>query len=687
MIGARLVALELHDGAAYRAEAARPATRRRALPAIRGRILASDGTVLARDEPLAGLAVQYRYLEEPPDPAWLRSRARARLSAAERRRPERVSEEIERVVAERALLRDRLAGLCGLSPAEWQARCARIQSRVRGLADHVNDLANRRARENNTDANPSDRGESWWSVAGRRLFDGLFRTSNQPIEPIVVAEELSEHVVHEGLSLEAVAQVEGNPDQFPGVRIEHGDRRVYPAGSLAAHLLGYAGRAGIERQYDALLSGREGTAIDTFDRRGKTIATEIDREPTPGRDVVLWLDPTLQRSAEKLLDDALARRVTGDESVVPSDGGAVIVMDVRNGAILAAASSPRFDPAALSGGDGNGSNEAKLARYRADPAHPLFDRTVQMAIPPGSVFKTLTAFALLDSPGFDPRQTIDCQGYLHTPDRQRCAIYTHHGVGHGPVALVDALSQSCNVYFFHYAEEFGPAAIVDWGRRFGFGSTTGIDLPGEVSGHLPSLQPPAKGSCSSSSSLKSQASSLLPLAIGQGSLTVTPLQVVRMMAAVANGGKLVVPRVARRLELAASDGSDGGGSPNDIDDTSPRPIPGLDSERLAIVREGLRHVVADPNGTGYASLRLPGVEIAGKTGTAETGAGRADHAWFAGYAPAESPRVAFVVVLEHAGEASATAAPLARRLVECLDDLGYIRPNGILTNSATTSKR
>ena len=293
-----------------------------------------------------------------------------------------------------------------------------------------------------------------------------------------------------------------------------------------------------------------------------------------------------------------------------------------------------------------------------------------MAIPPGSVFKTLTAVALLHQPGFDPRQTFVCRGYLHSPESRRCMIYRRYGIGHGPVTLDDALCESCNVYFFFQAEQLGIDPLVDWGRRFGFGQRTGIDLPGEAAGHLPAVD-----SAAAPTGRPRQIEAAESLAIGQGSLTATPLQVVRMMAAVANGGRLVTPHLAERLGLPAADGDAPAdrSAPAAIETPAPRPIAGLDPRKLEIVRAGLRRVVADPRGTGHATIALAGIAIAGKTGTAQAGNGTADHAWFAGYAPADNPRVAFVVVLEHAGDAAATAGPIARRFVERLGELGYLK--------------
>ncbi len=323
-------------------------------------------------------------------------------------------------------------------------------------------------------------------------------------------------------------------------------------------------------------------------------------------------------------------------------------MDVHSGELLAAASAPRFDPQWFAGGEGK-----SLARLFVSPRHPLVDRAAQMAIPPGSVFKTLTAIALVESSVCDPDDEFDCQGYLHDPDRQRCLIFRQQGIGHGPLTLADALAQSCNVYFFHHAGELGPEPLIFWARRFGFGRPTGVELPDEAAGNLPRSSP--------DDARTRRLGIAQSLAIGQGTLTATPLQVVRLMAAVANGGRLLEPRIvlggastdANRLEPAAAQGAS---TPEAVG----QPIR-VSAQTLSAVREGLRRTVADPHGTAYDTARLSSLAIAGKTGTAQTGTGQsgtggaasADHAWFAGYAPADEPRVAIVVVLEHGGNASA----------------------------------
>ena len=233
----RLVALELRWGAAYRAAAARPAEQQRVLPAMRGRILACDGTVLACDEPLTSLALDYRWLEGPPDPSWLRHLARSRLTSAERRRPERVAAEESQLLAEREELHQRLAVLCELTPGQWQLRCERIQTHVQDLADLVNHRA--RIAPQSSVSNSAD--DSWLAAAGRNLWNGLVKgdSASLPAQPIVVAEQLQEHIVVSGLSVEAIAEIEGHPEHYPGVRLVRQSRRVYPARAMGAHLLGF----------------------------------------------------------------------------------------------------------------------------------------------------------------------------------------------------------------------------------------------------------------------------------------------------------------------------------------------------------------------------------------------------------------------------------------------------------------
>jgi penicillin-binding protein 2 len=667
-IFARAVQLEVSDGENFRRLAARPLARTATLTAQRGRILARDGTVLAADRRATALAVQFRYLENPPDAEWLRRLARGRLPRAERRNSERVAAMERSLRGELVELHRRVAQLCQVPLDEWQARTRRIQQRVDNLAALVNQRRLDRYQDRLAAEPPSS------DVSFGTLLAGLFAPPERlPPPPVFVVEQTAFHRVVDDVPSEVVAEITNHADQYPGVKIIEHVRRDYPLGTAAAHLVGHVGRrsgvdskivadaersgtddvvglVGIERQCEAELCGAPGMEIQITDHRGKRLATSRQRESIAGHDVVLSIDPQLQLSAEQWLDRSVRRREReAGENAGPTHGGAIVVMDVRSGEILAAASAPRFDPNLFAAGDPR--VEARLH----DPRQPLFDRVTKMALPPGSVFKPLTALALVEHKVVDPSEPFHCQGYLEDPDRLRCQIFRQHGVGHGDVTLADALAQSCNVYFFHYATELGAVPLLDWAVRFGFGQPSGIDLAEEAAGQLPTP-----------SELR-QTSQTRALAVGQGAFTATPLQVVRLYAAIANGGHLITPRILREH----TQGAPNAGEPANVELSAEARIGGLSEPALDAVREGLRRVVEDPGGTAYDTVRLPHLAIAGKTGTAETGGQQQDHAWFAGYVPADAPRYAFVVVLEHAGSGATAAGSVARNLVQRMQQLGY----------------
>lgn len=697
----RGVQLEITQGDAFREEALRPTERTIIVPAARGRIVARNGATLAYDRTIEAVAVHYRWLQDPPDARWLRATARARLSKADRRNAQRLASEQARVLAERGELASRLAALCGLSAQQWAARTRAIQVRVERIAAG----ANRRRQS----VAKSDAADPSWPARLRRLL------MEEPApEPITVAEELAHHVVVRDVSAEVAAEIRTHADKCPGTQIVELSQRTYPFGTLAAHVLGHlgpvsaeelyssrsarglerqwgthaereeydgsgwphaereeyvyqpddlVGRMGVEQQYEAMLRARSGKVFEQSDRSGRVLASYRSREPVAGRELVLTLDIELQRTAEELLQSALKRRaITGGTNELA--GGAIVVMDVRDGAIRAAASAPSFDPNLLVG-----DRSDDRARLLADTSRPLFDRVGRMAIPPGSTFKVVTAAALLESATVTAEEPFHCQGYLHQPDRQRCQIYVRQGVGHGEVAIADALAVSCNVYFFHFAGQMGPRALVDWAGQFGFGRPTGVDLPGEAAGLLPS--PENMGRIEGHAWRTADTQSM---AIGQGSLTATPLQVLRMMAAVANGGKLVTPYVACGAGVSPAKAAETA-APQELalQEASQRATSvGLSPHTQQVLRESLRRVVTDTEGTAHAALSATSLSVAGKTGTAETGEGRASHAWFAGYIPAEEPKLAFVVVLEHAGDATIAAVPVAKRLVARIEQLGLL---------------
>jgi penicillin-binding protein 2 len=446
------------------------------------------------------------------------------------------------------------------------------------------------------------------------------------------------------------------------VRVVAYTRRHYPQKSLAANLIGHvstpaaaqvtqvaaesgaaqvqaAGLVGIEKQFEPQLAGSPGAIRRLTNRRGELLKATAERRARAGGDVILTIDAQLQEAAEQLLERFDQRQFSEPSSDVPH-GGALLVMDVRSGEMLAAASQPRFDPNWFATGD------PRLEAALSDPGRPMFDRALRMELPPGSVFKPLVALALLEHGVVREDTAFRCQGYVREPDRMRCQIFREHGIGHGEINLTGALAQSCNVFFFKHAATLGPEPLVAWARRFGFGA---------AGGNLPLA-----------SELRTE-EQVQSLAIGQGTLTATPLQVLRLYAAIANGGYLVDAKFTREQvapgqPVSAALGSEPAGAR----------VAGLDPASIAAVRRGLEAVVAQPAGTAFATVRTPGITIAGKTGTAQAGVDRPDHAWFAGYVPADEPRYGFVVVLEHGGSGSTAAGTIARHLVEQLERLDYL---------------
>ncbi len=630
------------------------------IPARDGRILSSDGRVLAEDVETFSILVNYRWFEEPPNANWLRGEALRRLKRTERRQREAVAHAEQLVLERRRTLWRDLSQISGLSSRDLLSRFQDHQARILSLKAAVEEQ--RRLRTLPEAEPPSSLPTTWWEAASQNLWEAL-TTSPRPRveEPLVLAEELDAYEVASGLPVAVAAEVESDLDRFPGTEVRLSSQRRYPYGAAAAHVIGFrfentgggsdtakeaGGQAGVERSYDRHLQGVDGVRRIWINRRGETVRGVVLREPRVGSDLALNIDLALQQELESLLGQAIAGVHTASPDVPKSAGGCVIALDVRTGAILASASAPNFDLQLAATRD-----PSFWDTVASDDTLPMFDRTIAAAIPPGSVFKTVTAAAMLESKKIDPDAPFDCVGYLGRKDRHRDYIFRHYGVGHGPTTLTSALAQSCNVYFFHAAKQFGARHIISWANRFGYGQPTGVDLPGETAGHLPT---------------DSRSADALGLAIGQADLTASPMQVVRSIAAIANGGRLVTPHVVR------------GTGPRE-GATAVRPmlrneaIPGVTDDMLARIREGLERVVSHPLGSGYKSVRHSQIAIAGKTGTAEVGGDQPDHAWFAGYAPANDPQVAFVVLLENAGSGGQAAGPLARQTVDALLRRGFLK--------------
>lgn len=686
-IGVRLVQVQTRgvDQVVY--EFSRTSESFEAIPSRDGRILGQRGEVLAEDVRRFHIAVHYRWLEEPPDPRWVKQQALKALPLKARRNNQLVQLRVREVLDQRARLWDQLATALALKPAELSQRRGEIQRRIERIVATVDARRTERFERESAGDAESEPDEAWarlWQKLKRELTTSPRRTA---LEPIIVQEELDYHRLVEDVPFEVAMAIETHPERFPGTRIERQTERVYPLGSLAAHVVGIrsrarpgerlkeptgddaassarVGRSGLEKQYDELLSGRAGRRRIIRNRAGEIIASEIVRPPVTGHDVYVTLSLPLQQAAETILDEVVNSQ---RDDVPDSAGAAIVVLDVRSGQVVAMANAPRYDLNLMLRPDPD-----ELQQVLNDPRQPMFPRSTRMAVPPGSVFKVVSSLAVLHSGAIDPDDPLVCRGYLHHPDRYRCYVYRHYGTGHGDVRLVDAITRSCNVYFFAAAEKLGPQSFIDWAQRLQLGRASGIDLPGERAGNVPH----PGDTDSQGRKLAWYTGDSLGLAIGQSRLTTTPLQMARVMAAVANGGYLVTPRLlagTQATRAAEHDLGDEGSLPR-------QPIVGLDAELLTQIQEGLDRVVNHPQGTAYKTVRMSDVRIAGKTGTAEVGGGRNDHAWFAGYVPSRQPRFAFAIVIENGGSGGRVAGPAARQLVTHMLDLGLLPERTRLAN-------
>ncbi|HEX2482681.1 MAG TPA: penicillin-binding protein 2 [Methylomirabilota bacterium] len=485
-------------------------------------------------------------------------------------------------------------------------------------------------------------------VPASDLRDRLGRVSSDSPWPIRLTR---------GLTLEEVARIEEWRLDLPGVTVDVEPQRAYPGVRFAAHLLGYVreaseadlgrsgmrrgdlvGQTGLERLHDEHLRGRDGGEQIEVDAHGRLVRVLDRLEPVPGAHMWTTLDRRIQQAAE----DALG-----------AHAGAIVVMDPRNGDVLALVSHPAFPVERFS----RPLDRDTWLELMQDPTRPLLNRAVQGLYPPGSLFKVVVAAAALQDRVITPFDRLSCpeewtfggRPYHNWEDRDR-----------GRLTLHEALQFSCNTFFYQLGLKVGPERLMRMAAEFGFGRVTDSGLTGERPGLVPS--PAWK-----QQTLKDRwrPGDTVSLSIGQGLITVTPIQVARFMAAVANGGTLWKPRLVDRV--ATADG-------RLIREEAPE-IQGrveLAPVIFDFLHEALGAAVSD--GTGKQA-RVPGVSIGGKTGTAQTHEFRSDaerkrrdrdHAWFAGFAPLAEPQVVVVVLAERAGLGGQVAAPIAREVLKAV---------------------
>jgi penicillin-binding protein 2 len=452
-------------------------------------------------------------------------------------------------------------------------------------------------------------------------------------------------------------QVKQNLDALnqPGIHTDKTqDLRTYPQGTLASHTIGYVGqinadelakmqtkgyregdligKAGLELWGESYLAGQHGGKLVVLSPSGTISATLADVPSKQSQNIYTTLDVDVQTIAENALGAHM---------------GAVVVMDISNGNILAMASHPTWDPNKLS-------QRMTTADFRAlmnDPGDPLVNRAVQSAFPPGSVFKIVGYSAAIEKGIFSPNSLFNDPGYwdgLGQNFRKYNWTWPITGKGLGTLSLSNALTQSDDVVFYQVGQKLDQVdknLLPNFARAFGLGSETGIELA-ESSGNIPD---PNQGTWRPGDPIN--------MVIGQGDVLASPLQIADMMAAIANGGTLYTPHVVARVSSLA-DGTE---------KTFPVTVRGklpISAGTLASLRDALKRVTTDKDGTAFTPFKGSKVIVAGKTGTAEVFKTGEPHSWFAAYAPADNPRIAIVVIAEHGGEGSTTAAPIVREIVD-----------------------
>ncbi len=478
------------------------------------------------------------------------------------------------------------------------------------------------------------------------------------LPPAVIRERIAKYagepafrpiVIKDELTLEEVALIETRKGDRPELIIETEPKRTYPFGDLAAHALGYmqeltpeelagtykgrrpgdmVGRTGIEAAYDAALTGKDGQVVEVVDSQGRKQSELVSAAPEAAPRMRLSLDYDLQAKAQELLKDK---------------EGAIVVLSPKTGEVLALASFPTYDPNKFI----NRFTPEDWTGLADNPDRPLLNRAVQGLYSPGSTFKMVMAVAALREGVITPASAFFCGGETE--------IYGNvfHCMGaHGTLALPDAIRYSCNIYFYNLGRLLGIEAIAKDAGLMGLGRRTGLDIPGEKEGLVPS--PEWKKRVRKAAWY---AGETISVAIGQGPLQVTPLQMATVTALVANRGRAIRPHLAITETAEA-----------------PTPVPGLEPAALESVAEGMwRSVNAEGTGRG---ARIEGFDICAKTGSTQTvstetaerisppSRARKTHSWFTGFAPRRDPEIVVTVLIEFGGHGGVAAAPVARELFD-----------------------
>ena len=479
------------------------------------------------------------------------------------------------------------------------------------------------------------------NISAHEIHEKINKNKLSPFVPIKLKQ---------GLSIDEIAYIEARKSDFPGLIIEMEVNREYLYGEVASHLIGYLGKLspsqarepafmditpdtfigqwGIEKLLDGSLRGTPGKRVIEVDALGREIRLLQEKPPIKGKDITLSIDIILQEEAEKAFGDK---------------AGALVAMQPDSGEVLGMISKPSFDPNLFT----RGISHDKWTAITMDKKNPMLNRALQSQYPPGSTFKIVTAIAGLEQGVITPETTVDCRGGIQYGS-WRFGCWRKHG--HGIVSLHRALVESCDVYFYEVGKRLGIDRIYDYATNLGLGKKTGIELGKERDGLIPNSKWKLE-----KKKMPWFLGETFNAAIGQGYVSVTPLQLALMTSTVVNGGNLMKPTLLK------------GASPTITGRIQIKP------GTIALVKKGLSGVVNESSGTGWAA-RSAITTIAGKTGTAQVISLKSaekyssekyrDHAWFVAFAPIEKPEIALAVFVEHGGHGGGAAAPIAKRAID-----------------------
>ncbi len=481
---------------------------------------------------------------------------------------------------------------------------------------------------------------------------------------------------------DALAPIASHRFELPGIIIDTNACRNYIYDALSSHLIGYLGeinvkelksgiyrykeggdfigRYGVEKAYDSYLSGIPGGRIVQVNANGQVVNVLDTVEPEPGNNLFLTIDFHLQSIAEAQLQGKV---------------GAIVAMDPSSGEILAMASSPTFNQNDFI----NGISSDQWHRLVSDPNRPMMNKAVQGVYPPASIYKVVTAIAGLEEGVIDENTTFYCPGSYQYGNR---VFGCWKKQGHGKVNVVKALTQSCDVFFYHVGKKIGVDRLAGYAKRCGLGSQTGINLDHESAGLIPTAAWKKRRT-----GISWQGGENLSIAIGQGYNLVTPLQLAVLYGAVANGGTEFKPQILKLIQTVEG---------KIVKISQPEIIGKLPVSRrtMGLIRKGLREVVHNKHGTAHSYVYDDDIDISGKTGTAQVVSRKTEkdrqnkknnvsyesHAWFVGYAPTENPEIVVSVLIEHGIHGSSGAGPIAKEMI-----VSYL--SGMIDNSIITSEK